>query len=444
VGCAGGNQAVNAAKRAAIVTLGCKVNWYDSQAMAEALAAAGFVIVAENTDADVYIVNTCAVTAEAERKSRQAVRKLLRLHPGAAVVAAGCSAQKDAAGYAEMEGVAAVCGTAGRADTAGIAQRAAGGERGIVDVALPQPEYEEIHAEAQTGHTRATLKIEDGCDARCAYCIIPDLRGHPRSRTPESITQEAAALVARGFQEIVLVGINLSRYGAGLQGSVTLADAVEAAAVPGIARIRLGSLEPDAVNETTLNRLAALPQFCPHFHLSLQSGSAETLKRMGRRYNSGQYMEKLDLIRRRFPLAGITTDVIVGFPGETDFEFSESVAFVAEAGFLKVHVFPYSRRPDTRAADMPGQIPNRVKDGRAAAMQAAAAPGQRAFLEGMLGQTACVLFEGEVRGKPGWMRGYAENYVDVEAEVGGEAKGKIIKIQLTGIDGEVVTGTFLE
>lgn len=427
-------------KKAAIVTLGCKVNWYDSQAMAEALAASGFASVGENEEADVYIVNTCAVTAEAERKSRQAVRKLLRLHPGAAVIAAGCSAQKDVSGYAEMDGLAAVCGTAGRKTAADIARRVVEGERSITVVSALDAEYEDIPAEAQIGHTRATLKIEDGCDSRCAYCIIPDVRGLPRSRPVESIAAEAQALAARGFKELVLVGINLSRYGVGLPNGRTLADAVEAAAVPGIARVRLGSLEPDAMSGELVERLAALPQFCPHFHLSLQSGSAGTLARMGRRYNPAQYMSKLEMARKAWPGAGITTDVIVGFPGETDAEFAESAAFVAAAGFLKVHVFPYSERPGTRAADMPGQLPNKVKEARAAAMQAAAAPAQRAFLESMLGSTAGVLFEGEVKGRPGWMRGYAVNYIDVSAPVGKEAKGKIIDVRLTGIDDEMIIG----
>ena len=428
------------AKRAAIVTLGCKVNWYDSEAMASALEAAGFIVVDSSEPADVYIVNTCAVTAEAERKSRQSVRKLLRLHPGAAVIAAGCSAQKDPDGFSDVEGLAAVCGTAGRSAIAGIALQAAEGTRGLAGLSPLGLEYEDTTAAGQTGHTRAVLKIEDGCDARCAYCIIPDLRGEPRSRSIESIKQEALALAQRGFMEIILVGINLSRYGAGLPGDLSLADAAEAAAVPGIGRIRLGSLEPEVINAGLLARLAALPRFCPHFHLSLQSGSTDTLKRMGRRYSPDQFMDKLDMIRRIWPMAGITTDVIVGFPGETDWEFAESAEFVGSAGFLKVHVFPYSQRRGTRAAGMPGQLAKAVKQARAAAMQAAAAPGVQAFLEGMIGKTASVLFEEEVKDKPGWMRGYAENYVDVEAPVGAEAKGKIINIDLQQVDGEAIIG----
>lgn len=428
--------------RAALVTLGCKVNWYDSQAMAEAMAAAGFTIVPETEEADVYIVNTCAVTAEADRKSRQAVRRLLRMNPKAAVIAAGCSVQRDPDGFAALEGIAAVCGTGGRAGVADIARQAAEGARGI---AAPRPigrMFEDIPADAQSGHTRAVLKVEDGCDARCAYCVIPDLRGAPRSRPLESVSREAEALSARGFAEIVLVGINLARYGAGLPGDLTLADAAEAAAKH-VPRVRLGSIEPETVTEELLRRLRALPAFCPHFHVSLQSGSAATLARMNRRYNPAQYMDKLALIRNHFPNAGITTDVIVGFPGETDEEFAESAAFVGAAGFLKAHVFPYSRRPGTRAAGMPNQLPNAVKAARAAAMQAAAKPPARAFLAGMAGRREPVLFESPVEGRPGWMRGYTPNYVDAQVRAGEEIGGEIALVEIVEVVDDGVIGRML-
>jgi len=431
-------------KRAALVTLGCKVNWYDSQAMAGALSAAGFEIIESGEDAeaaaDVYIVNTCAVTAEAERKSRQAVRRLLRLHEGASVIVTGCSSQKNPEAYTGMAGVAGICGTADRAAVAELAASACGGAAYVGGVFPLDSTYEDLSAISQSGHTRATLKIEDGCDARCAYCVLPDVRGVPRSRPLESVAREAEALATRGFREIVLVGINLSRYGVGLPGGLTLADAVEVAAVPGIERLRLGSLEPEAISENLIERLSRLPQLCLHFHISLQSGSAGTLARMRRRYNPAQYMQKLTMVRKAWRDAGITTDVIVGFPGETDEEFAESAAFVAGAGFLKAHVFPFSPRPGTPAAQMEGQVPNAVKAARAAAMQAAAAPSAKAFLEGMLGKTAGVLFESKVDGKPGWMRGYTTNYVDVEAPVGSEARGEIIEIKLIEIDGETIIG----
>ena len=424
-------------KRAALITLGCKVNWYDSRAMEEALVAAGFSIVSEGAEADVYIVNTCAVTAEAERKSRQALRKMAKLHPDAVVIASGCYAQRDPAGVAGIGGVAAVHGTANRAEIASVAVDALDGAVGSAGLAAHADAFEDITAATQQGHTRAVIKIEDGCDAFCAYCIIPHLRGAPRSRPMGSIAKEAEALAGRGFAEIVLVGINLARYGVGLPQGCELADAVESVALPGIRRIRLGSLEPDAVTDGLLRRLHALPQFCPHFHLSLQSGCADTLTRMGRRYTPDEYAQKVGLIRSWFPQAGITTDVIVGFPGETMVEFAQSVTFVRSIGFLKVHVFPYSRRAGTAAADMPNQLDKAAKEARAAAMQAVAAEGAATFRRAMLGQTVEVLFE-EGAGE-GWSKGYTLNYVEVMVPVG-NAAGKLVNIRLTGIEDDRMIG----
>ena len=438
-------------KRAALFTLGCKVNWYDSRAMEEALRAAGFQIVAEDTEADVYIVNTCAVTAEAERKSRQTLRRLARLHPGAAVVAAGCYAQRDPAAVGALEGVAAVQGT-GRAGIASVAQAALEGQGDFMIPGDPGLAYEDMAAQGQQGHTRAVLKIEDGCDAFCAYCIIPHLRGLPRSRPLASIAKEAAALAERGFQEIVLVGINLARYGGaggrigssnhaygsgGIACEETLADAIAAACVPGIRRVRLGSLEPDAIDAALLRRLSVLPAFCPHFHLSLQSGCDATLKRMNRRYTAAEYARKLALIRETFPDAMVTTDVIVGFPGETEEEFAQSAAFVAAQGFLKVHVFPYSRRTGTTAAAMGEQVPKATKQARASAMQAAAAPGSAAARLAWLGRTVEVLFEEcETDGMAG---GYTANYMEVHAPIA-EAQGKLLLVRLTALDGDGMMG----
>lgn len=422
-------------KRAALLTLGCKVNWYDSRAMEEALRAAGFAIVAEDAEADVYIVNTCAVTAEAERKSRQTLRRLSRLHPGAAVVAAGCYAQRDPAAVGALEGVTAVQGT-GRAGIAVVAQAALEGQG---DFAIPGDlglTYEDMAAMGQQGHTRAVLKIEDGCDAFCAYCIIPHLRGLPRSRPLASIAKEAEVLAERGFQEIVLVGINLARYGSDTAEG-TLADAITAACVPGIRRVRLGSLEPDAIDAALLQRLSALPAFCPHFHLSLQSGCDATLARMNRRYTAAEYAHKLTLIRKTFPDAAVTTDVIVGFPGETEEEFAQSAAFVAAQGFLKVHVFPYSRRTGTTAAGMGDQLPKAIKEARASAMQAAAAPGSAAFRQAWLGRIVEVLFE---ECEPdGMSRGYTANYIEVRAPIA-DAQGKLLLVRLTALDGDGMMG----
>ncbi len=427
---------VGGRKRAALVTLGCKVNWYDSRAMEEALRAAGFDIAPEGGEADVYIVNTCAVTAEAERKSRQTLRKLSRLHPGAAVVATGCYAQRDPQAVGALSGVSAVHGTAERAGIVAVAHSALEGHSDFTALSNPGLAYEDMAAATQQGHTRAVVKIEDGCDAFCAYCVIPHVRGLPRSRPLESIAAEARTLAKRGFAEIVLVGINLARYGSDLPEG-TLAEAVAAASAPGIRRVRLGSLEPDAIDGVLLASLAAIPAFCPHFHLSLQSGCDATLARMGRRYTAAEYARKLALIREAFPDASVTTDIIVGFPGETEEEFAQSAAFAAEQRFLKVHVFPYSRRSGTPAADMPGQVPKAIKEARATAMQAAAAPGSEAFRKARLGQVAEVLFE-ECEPE-GLSRGYTANYIEVLAPVA-DAAGNILPVRLTALDGEGMTG----
>ena len=424
-------------RRAAIVTLGCKVNWYDSRAMAEALEAAGFTMVEEHEPADVYVVNTCAVTAEAERKSRQAVRKLTRAHPGASIIAAGCYAQSDPAALSGIEGVTAVCGTGDRAAVARIAS-GGGSARFQLDTV-----FDDLSAAGQQGHTRAVLKIQDGCDAFCTYCIIPKLRGTPRSRTLASISREAHALAERGFREIVLVGINLSLYGRDLEGGFTLTEAVRQAAVPGIARVRLGSLDPEAIDEATLAELAQVEGFCPHFHLSLQSGCTATLRRMGRRYTPEGFAEKLALIRRFFLGAAITTDVIVGFPGETEAEFAASAAFVRQAGFLKTHVFPYSRRHDTAADRMGGHLPQGVKQARAAAMAAGAAEAAAEVLRAMTGRVEEVLFE-EGTDRPGWLRGYTANYAEVVAPVGETAAGKLLPVRILSVEDERLVGEPME
>ncbi len=422
-------------RRAAVVTLGCKVNWYDSRAMADALAAAGFELVEEGEPADVYLVNTCAVTAEAERKSRQTIRKLHRLHPGAAIVAAGCYAQGDPAALAGLEGVTAVCGAGDRAAAARVAAEGGTG----VFLSEIEGTYEDLGAAGQQGHTRAVLKIQDGCDAFCTYCIIPSLRGAPRSRQPEAIEAEARALVARGFQEIVLVGINLSLYGRDLPGQPTLADAVERAAASGVARVRLGSLDPEVIDEEFLGRLAAVGSFCPHFHLSLQAGCAATLKRMGRHYTPENFADRLTLVRRVFPGAGVTADVIVGFPGESDEDFTQSAAFVQGCGFLKTHVFPYSRRRGTAADRMEGHLPQAVKEARAAAMAAGAAQATAQALGAMVGRVEDVLFEDETD-RPGWLRGYTAGYAEVVAPVGVEAAGQLLAVRLTAVEDERLIG----
>lgn len=417
--------------RVHLSTLGCKVNLSDSSGMAQLLTQAGHTLVDSGESPDVVVINTCAVTAEAARKSRQNVRHLLRENPTAVAVVTGCAGQEAPEAFADMEGVAAVAGTAGRAQIVSLVEEALRGSAAQCCVApLNGQDYEELTAVSQQEHTRAFMKIQEGCDAFCAYCIIPSLRGLPRSRTPEHIAQQAAVLVQAGYAEIVLVGINLSRYGIDLPGKPGLEEAAKAALVPGVARLRFGSLEPDVLEEPFLAGIAGDARVCPHFHVSLQSGSAGVLKAMGRRYTPDEFLEKMARIRRYFPEAAVTTDVIVGFPGETREQFDESLRFVEKAGFAKVHVFPYSKRPGTRAAQMPGQLGKAELASRAAQMGEVARRGEAAFYAALMGTRQKIMLETPSREHPGCWEGYCANYARAAVETQGR-RGQIVEAVLT-------------
>ena len=421
------------------LTIGCKVNFYDSSAMAELLAHEGYEIVEQVSLADIAIVNTCAVTAEAQRKSRQALRRIRREYPRIKLIGAGCALQHGALQDIEMD---AYIGTSNRAD---IVQGVRAALAGDVWEPTDMPEklaYEELPAPMEQGRTRAHLKIQDGCDAFCTYCIIAHLRGAPRSRPLENIRAEAQRFVAAGYREIVLVGINLSRYGCDLPGEVSLGDALEAACVPQ-ARIRLGSLEAEGLDEALLQRLAGNAQVCPHLHVSLQSGSDSVLKRMGRRYTAQRFAQRMAFARSIWPDVAFTTDVIVGFPGESVQEHQESLDFVRDMRFAKVHVFRYSPREGTPAATMPDQVPKALAIERAAQMSAVSDALQAQFYQGLVGSVQPVLFESPVRAQRGWMEGYTPNYARVLARVD-DARGKIIPVRIEQVGAEHVIGSVIE
>ncbi|MDD4796964.1 MAG: MiaB/RimO family radical SAM methylthiotransferase [Eubacteriales bacterium] len=394
-------------------TLGCKVNVSDSSGMAQVLKQAGHDEVDADGQPDVIIVNTCAVTAEAARKSRQAVRRLISRYPGAPVVVTGCASQEAPDLYAGIPGVYAVSGTAGRGGIAALVDDVLRGQAGTHITPLGRQSYEDILTTSSQEHTRAFMKIQEGCDAHCAYCIIPSLRGAPRSRTLADIARQAAGLTGAGYVEVVLVGINLSRYGIDLPGRPALADAVDAALAGGVERLRLGSLDPGALSDDFLGRLAGARQVCPHFHVSLQSGSAGVLQAMGRRYTPAAFSDTLARVRRYFPQAAVTTDVIVGFPGETQRQFQESCAFVEAAGFAKVHVFPYSKRAGTRAAMLPGQLGKDELRRRAAVMTGIADAAEAAFYAGLPGTEHTVLLEAGSPEHAGHLQGYTAHYARV-------------------------------
>ena len=412
------------------ITLGCKVNQVESEAMREALLAGGFQEAAEGQTADVVVVNSCTVTAVSDQKARQALRREKKRNPGAVAVLTGCWPQafpQEAEDFLEAD---IVLGTTRRAALLPKILEYLSTKQRIVDIAPHEKgeKFEKLTISAMHGRTRAFLKIEDGCDRFCSYCIIPYARGRVRSKPLEDIKAEAALLGDHGYREVVLTGINLPAYGKDL--GLHLCDAVEAAcAAPGIARVRLGSLEPEQLTPGVIARMAKQEKLCPQFHLSLQSGCDTTLKRMNRHYTTAEYRQIVRNLRQAFPNCAITTDIMVGFAGETQEEFTASLAFAKEIAFAKVHVFAYSRRPGTRAYDMPGQVTNKVKEDRSRQMIAATLATQQDFFAAQVGRVEEVLFEQE-REKNVY-EGYTRNYTPVRAASAVPLQGQVLPVEIT-------------
>ncbi|MBR6207793.1 MAG: tRNA (N(6)-L-threonylcarbamoyladenosine(37)-C(2))-methylthiotransferase MtaB [Oscillospiraceae bacterium] len=431
-----------------IATLGCKVNQYESEAIDQLLRAHGHENVESGAGADAIVVNTCAVTAEGVRKVRQLCRRLERENPGAALCLCGCWTQVESAAAAEL-GAEVLFGTGDRQGFVAAVERTAALRAGdgepsapirSVDDPFRRKHFDELPAGAYAGHARAYLKIQDGCDNFCSYCVIPYARGRVLSLSAEKCAAAAAALDTRGYREIVVTGIEIASWGKDLPGRPGLIDALEAmgAAVGPETRLHLGSLEPTAVTDAFVERLRRLP-VNPHFHLSLQSGCDATLKRMRRKYTRSEYFAALERLREAFPGCSLTTDLIVGFPGEDEAEFRETLDFLRRCAFAAVHVFPYSRRPGTRAADFPDQVSREEKARRVAAASALAAETGRAYRAGLVGATLSVLFETE---RDGICLGHAENYAEV-AVPGTKFRGLVKKVKITGIQGEKLVGVAL-
>ena len=400
------------AVRVAIYTLGCKVNQYETQAMETLLTQRGHELVPFEGEADAYIINTCTVTAVSDKKSRQVIRRARKSAPDGVIAVCGCYPQTHPA---DMEGLGVdlVSGTGDRQGFLDLLEETWRERQPItaLDDAFARRSFEILPAGGLEGRTRAMLKVEDGCVNFCSYCIIPYARGRVRSLPLARAEEEAAALAAEGYREIVLTGIEISSWGHDLEGRPALMDLVEGVcrAASGL-RVRLGSLEPRTVTEDFCRRGAALPNLCPHFHLSLQSGCDSVLKRMNRKYDTARYLQSVRLLREHFDDPAITTDLIVGFPGETEEEFAATLAFLEACAFSAMHIFPYSRRPDTPAAAMAGQVPRGVKEERAHRAGAVAAALERAYLERQVGKVLPVLFEEE---REGLWQGHAPNYVQV-------------------------------
>lgn len=429
-------------RKAALHNLGCKVNYYETEAMAQLLEKAGYEIVAFEDVADVYVVNTCSVTNIADRKSRQMLHRAKKRNPQAVVVAAGCYVQAAGEALERDPAVDLIVGNNKKADLPRILEKFFTGrelerEEYLIDIGKAG-RYEEMNIEKVTGHTRAFVKIQDGCSQFCSYCIIPYTRGRVRSRDPEEIIREAGKLGSQGYQELVLTGIHLSSYGADFrEGKRALLDLLTRLdRVPGIKRLRLGSLEPRIVTEEFAGALAGLETMCPHFHLSLQSGSDSVLKRMNRHYTAAQYSQVCGILRKWFDHPAITTDVIVGFPGETEEEFWETQEFLKKIGFYETHIFKYSRREGTRAAGMEGQVEESVKASRSDRLLELGAAMSLEYRKSFLGQEKEVLMEEKtVAGGREYLTGYTREYVKAAIPWDEGLKGKLV----TGVFQEMLT-----
>ena len=434
-------------KKAALHNLGCKVNAYETEAMQEMLEKAGYEIVPFREGADIYIINTCTVTNIADRKSRQMLHRARRMNPDAVVVAAGCYVQAQADGQETDPCIDIVIGNNHKKDLVRILEeyerqreqaRSKGAEEKTADAVQELEdisrtrEYEDLHLSKPGDHTRAYIKVQDGCNQFCTYCIIPYARGRVRSRGGDDVVKEVRDLAANGYREIVLTGIHLSSYGIDFDGERHLLSLIRSVhEVDGIERIRLGSLEPGIITEEFAGELSRMPKICPHFHLSLQSGCNATLRRMNRRYTADEYYEKCCILRKYFENPALTTDVIVGFPGETEEEFEESCAFVDRVNFYETHIFKYSRRKGTKAASMPEQVDEQVKAERSARLIALGQTKRKVYEQSFIGKEVEVLVEEDVLIDGKMMQtGHTKEYMKIALEKKENLKNCVIKVQI--------------
>ena len=425
-------------KKAALHNLGCKVNAYETEAMQELLEQNGYEIVPFQEGADIYIINTCTVTNMADRKSRQMIHRAKKMNPEAIVVAAGCYVQAQKNSDKIDECIDIVIGNNKKQNLIEILEeyeqkrKEADGvfvQQEVIDINHTK-EYEELHLTKTAEHTRAYIKVQDGCNQFCTYCIIPYMRGRVRSRRKEEVVEEVSALAANGYKEVVLTGIHLSSYGVDFEEKETLLSLIQAVhAIEGIERIRLGSLEPRIITEEFASALSALPKICPHFHLSLQSGCEETLKRMNRRYSAEEYFEKCMLLRKYFENPALTTDIIVGFPGETEEEFEESRAFVEKVNFYETHIFKYSKRQGTKAAVMPNQVPEPEKTKRSNMLLALDERNRKAYEEQFSGKETEILVEEQMEkdGKTYWI-GHTKEYIRLAILSDENLSGRLLRV----------------
>jgi len=433
------------AKRVAFYTLGCKTNQYDTEAMQEQFVNSGYQVVGFQDEADVYVVNTCTVTNLGDRKSRQMIRKAHRNNPNGVIAVVGCYAQQAAEEVLAIPGVKVAVGTKNRSRIVEYVEMATTTDSSVnaVEDIMKVREFEDTPIESFSGKTRAVLKIQEGCNQFCSYCIIPYARGPIRSRKPQSILEEVYRLAETGFLEIVLTGIHIASYGKDLKTTDLLGLLEDIHKVEGIQRIRLGSIEPTLLTDDFVRKIKKLPKVCRHYHISLQSGCDATLKRMNRRYSTAQFREIVERLRREMPDTAITTDIMVGFPGETEEEFAETYSFVESIKFSKIHVFQYSPRIGTPAATFDNQVPAQIKEQRSSKLIALGNQLEREFMEQFAGRQVNVLFEEEHSNREGFYIGYTDQYVRVTTQGDFNLEGKLLPVMVESVEEDNLIGRIM-
>lgn len=432
-------------KKVAFTTLGCKVNMYDTEAMSELFQKKGYEIVDFDKFADIYIINTCTVTNFGDKKSRQAIRRAKKINPDAIVVATGCYSQVAPDDVKKIDGINIVTGTKNRNDIVEIVENYSDKTKiiNMVNNVMKKVDFENLSVNNLKGRARAYLKIQDGCDRFCSYCIIPYARGPVRSRHPDDVILEVKKLAENGYKEIVLTGIHVASYGKDLK-NVSIEKILEQVhETDGIERIRLSSIEPLIVTDSFIETIKKLPKLCEHFHLSLQSGCDRTLKRMNRQYTTAEYKTAAKKIQKLYPNAAITTDIIVGFPGETEEDFNKSLNFAKEIAFAKIHVFPYSPKIGTKAAEYPNQISSEIKNLRSKKLITVSNELNKKFLSNYINKEKDVLFERHIGNNI--YEGHTTNYITVHAKSEKDISNKILRVKISEIiKEETVAANLLE
>ncbi|MDR5657974.1 tRNA (N(6)-L-threonylcarbamoyladenosine(37)-C(2))-methylthiotransferase MtaB [Serpentinicella sp. ANB-PHB4] len=428
-------------KTVAFHTLGCKVNQYETQAMSELFEKNDYTVIEDTKKSDVYVINTCTVTNMGDKKSRQFIRRVKRINPDAIIAVVGCYAQTSPEEVEKIEGVNIIIGTNQRNKIVELVEDASIKQKiNVVDDIMKVDQFEEMSIQEIKEKTRVVLKIQEGCNQYCSYCIIPYARGRIRSRNKEEIVKEVENLVKNGFKEIVLTGIHVASYGKDWNEENSLLSLLlHLNNIEGLKRLRLSSLEPTLFNEHFTIKLSQLEKVCPHFHLSLQSGCNKTLKDMNRKYTTQQYREIVKRIRKIYPDVSLTTDIIVGFPGETEKDFEETYEFVKEMEFSDVHVFKFSPRNGTPAAEFKGQVDGSLKNDRSVRLIKLVENMKRAYLDKFIGKTVEVLIENDSKDKKGYVEGTTDNYIKVVCKAEGQ-DGQLIKVCLKSIKNGYIEG----